>query len=84
MININPYIEKLELLKEYIGIKIDSWGKIVTMNYDFISSLRPEDIIELYYQTGIIMYRGDAQPEVKTFSFIEWLENRHHKAFKSK
>jgi len=74
MIDVQPYIDKLEKLKEYMALVIDNRGSCISFNTDVFSSLRPNDIIDLYLQTGIMFYRdGYQQSKVKKLTFEEWL-----------
>lgn len=63
MINIAPYINKLEILKEYMDLKIDNIGKSFWIDIDSIPHMNPDYFIQLWTETGMIFYNGNPPPE---------------------
>jgi hypothetical protein len=72
MFEVSPFIEKLEKLKEYIGMTVDGLGNYIMFNTDAFNNLRPSDVLDLWAQTGILVYRGGGTQEIKKLSFEEW------------
>lgn len=82
MIDVSPYIDKLEALKEYMAAVIDGrvsgWG----INIEAIPRLLSiDEIFKVWHETGVLFYRGDESitPEVKTISFDEWYNSKNNK-----
>lgn len=75
MIDISHYINKLEVLKEYMGLLID--GKLrVLIDLDTlpIPAPSPDQLLALFYQTGVLFHREEPQtyPAMKPTSFEEY------------
>jgi len=60
MIDIEPYQHKLEILKEYMGAKIDGKREIRTIAYEWLPIMSAEQIMNVFFQTG---YLVTAHPE---------------------
>ena len=80
MIDIQPYIDKLERLREYMFLCID--GKIpgiIWFNALALPHLPFEKVMEIYNQTGIMFIGNEEEPTLFTkLSFGEWLETQSH------
>ena len=62
MINIDPYIKKLEVLKEYMGLRIDNWAN---------ARLRYDNTIFLIRECGVIPYYPPRRIEIPD-TFIKY------------
>jgi hypothetical protein len=76
MINTQPFIDKLDLLREYMYWKIDNWGvDAFTINLSALPTITPEAMMKMWLQTGVLMCYGEpAQPSVRILNFDEWLK----------
>lgn len=85
MIIIQPFIDQLDKLKEYIDLKIDNntggiWIDIETLENVFIETnyryLSPDKIIGLFFQTGVLLCRSDnfKEPKVRMMTFEEFCQ----------
>ena len=75
MIQITPYIQKLDRLREYINLMIDGKGGFCWVNIDAIPQMNPEQFFRLYAETGMIFFDGNPPPPpTKKLSFEEWLQ----------
>lgn len=72
MIDVQPWVDKLEELKRFMCHVIDGGGSYILVGNNFYSSLRPEDLLDLFFQTGILVYRTDLSNESKRLGFSEW------------
>ena len=72
MINIQPYIDKLDKLKEYINGCIDNYGAFMTINFEAIPSMPVEDIIRTFFETGIVFLKSGQETPISKISFEEW------------
>lgn len=74
MIDVQIYIDKLNKLREYIFIGIDSFGKGFWINIEAIPRITADEFLRLYAEAGILFFNGNTHtPEVKKLSFNEWL-----------
>jgi hypothetical protein len=82
MIDIQPYLDKLDKLREYMFLRIDGKGKVFSINIDAIPIHHtPEEIIQLYYQTGFLLgtsIYNDSYQQPREITFDEWLETQAH------
>lgn len=74
MINVTPYIDKLELLKEWLFYKIDDRRFSFQINFGAISHFTAEDLIRMYNETGVLFYRGDGHKEQPTVTMVPFEE----------
>jgi hypothetical protein len=80
MINVQPYIDKLEALKRFISLSVDDKLPVTFVDYEisiemaYNPALRRNDIIAMYNQTGTFYYRGDYQhtETMRPPTFEEW------------
>lgn len=81
MIDVSPFHEKLNLLKEYINAGIDTTGHGVWINLDAMSSFTPQEIIEIWESTGWLIQPTQKEESdlPRKLSFEEWLETHTHK-----
>lgn len=83
MIDVQPFLDKLDRLKEYMELRIDGKGKVFSINIDAIpNQITTEQIIKLYYQTGWLFgtnIYNDNYQQPRELSFDEWLETLTHK-----
>lgn len=83
MIDIAPYTQKLELLKEWIADRVDGnisppiWVNMEAINFKY----SVEDILRIYEQTGFIAYREEAviKNPALPFSFEEYCKYKQQK-----
>lgn len=79
MINIQPYLDKLQRLNQYIALRIDDrlptmidYSISIEMAYN--PALPPDTILQIYQATGSLYYRGDYQhsQHMRPMTFEEW------------
>lgn len=78
MIDVSPYIEKLEKLKKYIGLKIDNMGAVLQVDHSVLPTLSIEQMLELAMEKNIFWYEpinDNFMP--KKLTFEEWLKFQH-------
>lgn len=80
MINVQPYINKLEVLKEWIALKISNPTGSFWIDINAIpvkSSI--EQIMRIYEQTGIIFAHSEPMPEpiYKDITFEEYFQSQN-------
>ena len=76
MINVQPFIDKLDRLGEYMDMKIDNKGSILTIDWEWMHKITLEAAIDIYKQTGHMMYahpEKHQQPISRKLTFEEWL-----------
>lgn len=78
MINVQPYIDKLEVLKEYMNLSIDRSGMRVWLRLEAMPTLSIDQILNFFWETGVALYSKDKEvvSETKTLSFEEYLESK--------
>jgi predicted transcriptional regulator len=84
MIEVQKYLDKLDRLKEYMGLVID--GKIqgrIWFNALAFPDLPIKELIRLYNETGMMFCNSEEPTIFKQFTFDEWLETLTHKADKA-
>lgn len=75
MIDVQPYIDKLDKLREYMFMRIDGRMNTFWINIDAIPKYTPKDLIELFNATGMMLYNGSEQPPPpEKLTFENWLE----------
>jgi hypothetical protein len=62
MIYIQPYIDKLEALKEYMFMKIDGKGKALWINLDAMESFTPKELFDIWNETGWLLSSTKRDP----------------------
>lgn len=78
-IDVQPFIDKLEVLKEYMCLKIDGIGSGIWINLDAMSAFTPKEIFEIWQQTGWMMYtspKPSDYPEPKELTFEEFYKQK--------
>lgn len=80
-INIQPYLDKLELLKEYMFLKIDGRWDVSEFNYGALPVLHSSEILRIFNETGNLMYTPNFNPQVKVLSFEEFLQKKQATGF---
>lgn len=81
MINISPYIDKLDILREYMGLLID--GKImgrIWFNANAFPDLPLEKLMKIYNETGVMFCNCEEPTKFEQYTFEEWLETRSQSA----
>ncbi len=78
MINIQPFIDKLELLKEYMNLVIDDHRRQFKVNIGALPHLYPDDVLKMFFETGYLYFRSDCNPEptLTLVSFEEFYKYR--------
>ena len=74
MIDIQPHLHKLEVLKEYMALKIDCGGDGITfdlLGFPIIEIMQPSDFYRIYKETGNFYYRSQAVNPTITFSTFD-------------
>lgn len=56
MIDVSHYIDKLEVLKEYMNARIDGVGELMTIDYKLIPRYTPDELLALFSVTGWVMW----------------------------
>lgn len=76
MIDVTPFIEKLDRLREYMGHKIDGRRYIFKLNLWAIPRYRPDEIIKMFHETGYLFYTSDGkdEPTLTMVSFEEFYQ----------
>lgn len=76
MIDIQPYIDKLELLKEWLFASIDSNFNTFWVDITAIPQrLDISDVLFVWQQTGMMYFKHEDYPSVvRQLSFDEWYE----------
>lgn len=82
MIEVQPFIDKLDKLREYMGLLIDSriTGRI-WFNANALPNLPFEKLMEIYNQTGIMFYNSEEPTKFEQFTFEEWLKLNTNNTF---
>lgn len=80
MIDVQPYHDKLDKLKEYMEAKIDGIWEFLWINIDSIPEMTTETFLRLFAETGMMFCNGN-EPSVPTrkLSFEEWYNNQTQK-----
>ena len=77
MIDVQPYIDKLELLKEYMAKRIDAIGEYGWTDIGWLPIMTASKVVQLYHETGILYWIDPkTEPMVREHSFDEWLKNK--------
>jgi len=82
MIDVQPYIDKLELLKKYLSESIDGRLGFIWIDQEALPKMRLEEIMHLWDCTGILLFRSgeeNTNHSVGNFSFEGWLEDYREK-----
>jgi hypothetical protein len=74
MIDIQPYIYKLEMLKAYMNEIIDWGSKGFWIDINAIPRMNPDKFLQLYAETGMIFYDGNPPPSPIPITFEQWLK----------
>ena len=79
MIDVQPYIDKLDRLGEYINLGIDGVGSFIWINVDAIPQMNTDKFLQLYAEMGMIFFNGNP-PTLPTrkLSFEEWLSQNNN------
>lgn len=75
MIDVTEYLDKLKVLKKYMGHVIDNGDRILILNLDAIpiqSGLDLQVLLTIWRQTGCLVYNG--RPEEPTTSIATFEE----------
>jgi hypothetical protein len=74
-INVQPYIDKLELLKEYMNLWIITDGvPLIMINIDALPHISTKQIMDIWNQCGVLVGRANNNyPASSKLSFDEWL-----------
>ncbi len=74
---VSHFINKLDLLKEYMALRIDGGGKILEICLDDISpSLSVENIVNIFRQTGLLIYSDTTYAPPKELTFDEYITTK--------
>lgn len=78
MIDVQPYLDKLDRLKEYMDAWIDGGGSGIWINIDALSKdFTVEEIIDIWECTGWLICNREIDETYKPprkLSFEEWLQ----------
>lgn len=82
MINIQPYLQRLELCKEWLFHKIDGTlplkhdqsGTMVAINIGAVPKMSWDEVIRTWEQTGVMFYRDDPFENMRPVTFEEYCE----------
>jgi hypothetical protein len=82
LIDVTPYQQRLELCKEWMYNKIDGIlplkheqsGTMVAINIGVVPKMSWEEVLRLWGQTGIIVYRHDPFEKLRPVTFEEYCE----------
>lgn len=77
-IDVQVFHDKLELLKEYLHHKIDGHRFSFKLNAFAIPRYRPDEILKMYFETGLLFYTSDGkdEPTLTMVSFEEFYNQR--------
>ena len=79
-IDIQPYLDKLDLLKEYMCLKIDGKGKVFMVNTDAIPYRMPtKELLRIWDETGLLFCTSidnDNYEPPKEITFEEFYQQR--------
>ncbi len=79
MINVQPYLDKLEVFKEWIEFRIFNPGSQFWINVDAIPVPNTiEQVFRIYNETGILFFHSEPLPEpiYKELSFEEYFKSQ--------
>lgn len=77
MINIQPYITQLDLLREYMFEKIDCYGIFIELNLDALPTCTPEQVFKLYSDTGwFLPSKKEYLESISFITFEEYLNSK--------
>jgi hypothetical protein len=76
MIDVSEHIKKLDILKEYLSIKIDDTPTLCWLNIGAMPSYdySPQYLLSLFFETGIRLINDRVKQEQRIISFEEYLE----------
>ena len=79
MIDIQPHLDKLDRLKEYMDAKIDSKGEGVWIDIYSLDitwkQYTVNELIELFFQTGVLLGNSNQQQStIRKVTFEEYLQ----------
>jgi len=80
MIDIQPYLHKLDKLKEYMDAKIDGKDRTIWINFDAISDFTPQEIMDIWKSTGWLISSTKITKDEdlpRTLTFEEWYESQN-------
>ena len=77
MIDVQPYIDKLDKLRQYCSIRIDNAGHLISVNYAVLPTYSFEYILSMFHQTGILYYNPVKIEQLSdtVTTFEQWLKN---------
>ena len=81
MIDIQPFLKKLDKLQEYMLMKIDGKGSYVTIDWEWMPKISLEAMLLIWEETGYMMYSKPEmhlQPTCRKLTFEEWLEHQEN------
>lgn len=79
-IDVQPFIDKLEVLYEYMCIKIDDNRVQFQINMGALPSWHnTNDIIKMYFETGWLFYNSNAEPKptLTLVTFEEYYQQKN-------
>ncbi len=80
MINVQPYIDKLEVLRRYMSGIIDGkTGHGIYLDMNAIQPLSPKEILDVYYQVGVLFYtpqEDSGMYRTKVITFDEYFQSQ--------
>ena len=78
-IDVKPFIDKLEVLKEYICLKIDGKGKVWMIDIGCIPWYNPQELIDIYFQTGVLLTsNNESFTPPQEITFEEFYQNKNN------
>lgn len=82
-IDIQPFLDKLDKLQEYMDGKIMGTGKIIQLNFEAIPFTNVDEILKMFFSTGTLMTSSSLTYQYKQTSrvipFEEWYESQTKK-----
>lgn len=77
MINVKPYLERLDRLREYMNEVIDGRVNQIVIDYEWLPNLTVDAMMEIFYETGWLVNSSPEyymRPVARLITFEEYLQ----------